>query len=110
MASVLFVRITSDLEPSNSTGGCSNGALLPGGPRSAAEGLRPRSRDGGRLRDLLLRDQRGAGCVPGDRARADDPDAYEAADVRREVYEVLYPLRPERGPLPVGAAADATSG
>jgi len=27
------------------------------------------------------------------------PTAYEASDVRREVYEVLYPLRPERGPL-----------
>ena len=27
------------------------------------------------------------------------PDAYEATDIRREVYEVLFPLRPERGPL-----------
>ena len=27
------------------------------------------------------------------------PTAYEALDVRREVYDVLYPLRPERGPL-----------
>ena len=27
------------------------------------------------------------------------PTAYEATDVRREVYDVLYPLRPERGPL-----------
>ena len=27
------------------------------------------------------------------------PDAYEATDVRREVYEVLYPLRDEAGPL-----------
>jgi len=27
------------------------------------------------------------------------PSAYEATDVRREVYDVLYPLRPERGPL-----------
>jgi len=27
------------------------------------------------------------------------PTAYEAIDVRREVYEVLYPLRPEKGPL-----------
>jgi hypothetical protein len=25
--------------------------------------------------------------------------AYEAVEVRPEVYEVLYPLRPERGPL-----------
>jgi hypothetical protein len=27
------------------------------------------------------------------------PTAYEATDVRREVYEVLYPLRHEKGPL-----------
>lgn len=25
--------------------------------------------------------------------------AYEAVEVRPEVYDVLYPLRPERGPL-----------
>lgn len=28
------------------------------------------------------------------------PSAYEATDVRREVYEVLFPLKPEAGPLP----------
>jgi Putative mono-oxygenase ydhR len=27
------------------------------------------------------------------------PAAYEAIDVRREVYDVLYTLRPERGPF-----------
>ena len=26
------------------------------------------------------------------------PDAYEASDVRREVFEELYRLRPEKGP------------
>ena len=25
--------------------------------------------------------------------------AYEVQEIRREVYDVLYPLRPERGPL-----------
>ena len=28
------------------------------------------------------------------------PTAYEAAEVRIEVYDVLFPLRPEAGPLP----------
>ena len=28
------------------------------------------------------------------------PAAYEAKDIRREVYEVMFPLRPEVGPLP----------
>jgi hypothetical protein len=27
------------------------------------------------------------------------PTAYEATDTRREVYEVLFPLKPEIGPL-----------
>jgi hypothetical protein len=37
------------------------------------------------------------------------PSAYEAIDVRREVYEVLYPLWPDRGPFTdVGRMADAT--
>ena len=27
------------------------------------------------------------------------PTAYEAKEIRREIYDVLYPLYPERGPL-----------
>ncbi len=27
------------------------------------------------------------------------PSAYQAVDVRREVYEVLFPLHPDRGPV-----------
>jgi heme-degrading monooxygenase HmoA len=27
------------------------------------------------------------------------PTAYEVSEIRREVYDVLYPLRPERGPF-----------
>jgi hypothetical protein len=27
------------------------------------------------------------------------PTAYEAIEIRREVYDLLYPLRPERGPF-----------
>jgi hypothetical protein len=27
------------------------------------------------------------------------PSAYEAVEIRREVYDVLYPLFPDRGPL-----------
>jgi hypothetical protein len=34
------------------------------------------------------------------------PSAYEAVEVRREVYELLYPLWPERGPF---AAADGVA-
>jgi hypothetical protein len=38
------------------------------------------------------------------------PDAYDAVDVRREVYDVLYPLWPERGPFPaLDRAAEASA-
>jgi hypothetical protein len=33
------------------------------------------------------------------------PSAYEALDVRREVFEVLFPLWPDRGPLAEAEAA-----
>jgi hypothetical protein len=37
------------------------------------------------------------------------PDAYEAIDVRREAYDVLYALWPERGPfIEVDRAAEAS--
>ena len=35
------------------------------------------------------------------------PSAYEAVDVRREVYDVLYELWPDRGPLAVDEAPSA---
>lgn len=28
------------------------------------------------------------------------PTAYEATEIRREIYNILYSLKPERGPLP----------
>jgi hypothetical protein len=36
------------------------------------------------------------------------PSAYEAVEVRREVYDVLYPLWPERGPLATTESSAAT--
>ena len=38
------------------------------------------------------------------------PTAYEAIDVRREVYEVLYPLWPERGPFAIDRSAAGAAG
>jgi Putative mono-oxygenase ydhR len=37
------------------------------------------------------------------------PSAYEAIDARREVYEVLYPLWPDRGPFTDVESAPATT-
>ena len=37
------------------------------------------------------------------------PTAYQATDVRPEVYEVLYPLHPDRGPFATDRAPADTS-
>lgn len=38
------------------------------------------------------------------------PSAYEAVEMRAEVYELLYPLRPERGPFAETAPAETANG
>ena len=99
MAHVLFVRITSDLGDDELD-------------RRLAE-RRPRFLDvPGLVQKIYGRDAVGAVCgiyvFESDEALAafreselarTIPAAYEATDVRREVYEVLLTLWPERGPL-----------
>lgn len=100
MAAILFVRINSDLDPQEFE-------------RRLAE-RRPRFRRVPGLvqkiygRDGATGDVCGIYFFESDEALAafretelarTIPSAYEAVDVRREVYEVLYPLWPERGPL-----------
>ena len=100
MAAILFVRINSDLDPQEFE-------------RRLAE-RRPRFRDVPGLVQKIYGRDRATGDVCGIYFfESDDalaafretelartiPGAYEAVDVRREVYEVLYPLWPERGPF-----------
>ena len=100
MSVVLFVRITSELD----------GAEFD---RRLLE-RRPRFREVPGLVQKLYGRDRATGDVCGiyffesnealeafretELART-IPFAYEAIEVRREVYEVLYPLWPERGPF-----------
>jgi Putative mono-oxygenase ydhR len=108
MATILFVRIKSDLDPKEVE-------------RRLAE-RQPRFREVPGLvqkiygRDTATGDVCGIYFFDSDEALAafretelaqTIPIAYEATDVRREVYEVLYPLWPERGPLSVEATAGA---
>lgn len=100
MATVLFVRIKSDLDE-----GEFDGRLLE---------RKPRFREIPGLEQKVYGRDPATGDVCGiyffeSEAALDDfrsselaqtiAEAYEAADVRREVYEVLYPLWPDRGPL-----------
>jgi heme-degrading monooxygenase HmoA len=108
MASILFVRITSGLDRAEFE-------------RRLAE-RRPRFREvPGLLQKVYGRDpETGEVCgiyfFESDEALAafretelarTIPAAYEAVDVRREVYDVLYALWPERGPLAVDSATSA---
>jgi hypothetical protein len=110
MPAVLFVRITSALEPEEFD-------------RRLAE-RRPQFREvPGLVQKVYGRDpETGDVCgiyffESGQALRAfretelarSIPSAYEATHVRREVYEVLYPLWPERGPFTSAESAIAAS-
>jgi hypothetical protein len=100
MAAILFVRVKTELDPEELD-------------RRLLE-RRPRFREvPGLLQKIYGRDD-ATGDVCGiyffkDRQALADfretelaqtiPAAYEATEIRREVYEVLYPLYPERGPF-----------
>ncbi|MDX1823675.1 MAG: YdhR family protein [Thiohalomonadales bacterium] len=100
MATILFVRIKSDLDPEELE-------------RRALE-RRPRFKEvPGLIQKIYGRDE-SSGDVCGiyffeskealvayrDTELAKTiPTAYEASEVRREVYEVMYPLFPDRGPI-----------
>lgn len=101
MAAVLFVRVKSQLEPEEL--------------ERRVQERRPRFADvPGLIQKIYGRDE-STGDLCGiyffeDEAaltafRKSDlaqtiPSAYEALDVRREIYDVLFPLHPDRGPLP----------
>lgn len=100
MAAVLFVRVKTDLAPAEMD-------------RRLVE-RRPRFREvPGLVQKIYGRDE-SAGCVCGiyffesreallafreTELAKTIASAYEATEVRPEVYEVLFPLYPDRGPL-----------
>ena len=100
MASILFVRIKSDLDPAELE-------------RRVHE-RRPKFKEIPGLvqkiygRDSTTGDVCGIYFFTDQQALANFRDtelaktistAYEATDVRREVYEMLFPLYPDRGPI-----------
>ena len=103
MATILFVRVKSDLDPEELE-------------RRALE-RRPRFREvPGLVQKIYGRDEssgdwcgiyffenleRLAAFRETELARS-IPEAYEATEIRREVFEMLYPLYPDRGPIEEG--------
>jgi hypothetical protein len=101
MANVLFVRIQSHLEPEDL-----ERRMLERRPRfldvpGLVQKVYGRDDATGLMCGIYFFENRAALEAFRDTELAQTiPAAYEAVEVRREVYEVLCSLRPERGPLP----------
>jgi Putative mono-oxygenase ydhR len=106
MENILFVRISSDLDPEEF-----DRRLLERRPRflevpGLVQKIYGRDADTGDVCGIYFFESANALAAFRDSELAQTiPTAYAATSVRREVYEVLYPLRPERGPLAEERAA-----
>lgn len=100
MASVLFVRVKSDLAPEEL-----ERRLLERRPRfREVEGLVQKiyARDeatGDVCGIYFFENQKALAAFRETELAKTIATAYEAKETRREVYEVLYPLYPDRGPI-----------
>jgi hypothetical protein len=100
MAAILFVRIRSDLDATEF-----DRRLLERRPRfrevpGLVQKLYGRDETTGDVCGIYFFESRQAlAAFRETELAATIPAAYEAVDVRREVYELLYPLWPERGPF-----------
>lgn len=100
MSSVLFVRIKSDLELNEI-----QRRMLERKPRflevpGLLQKIYGRDPSTGDLCGIYFFEDQAAldAYLESDLAKS-IPAAYEARDVRREVFEVLFPLRPDQGPV-----------
>ena len=100
MASILFVRIESDLDPEEF-----ERRLLERRPRfhevpGLVQKIYGRDNSTGHVCGIYFFESEDALAHFRETELAKTiPSAYEAKAVRREVYEVLYPLHPDRGPI-----------
>ncbi len=100
MATILFVRIKSDLAPEEL-----EKRLLERRPRfKEVPGLIQKfyGRDestGDVCGIYFFKDQASLSAFRETELAKTIPTAYEAKEIRREAYEVIYPLYPDRGPI-----------
>ena len=100
MATIFFVRIKSDLAPEEL-----EKRLLERRPRfKEVPGLIQKfyGRDestGDVCGIYFFKDQASLSAFRETELAKTIPTAYEANEIRREAYEVLYPLYPDRGPI-----------
>jgi hypothetical protein len=100
MAAILFVRVKSNLEPKEL-----ERRLIERRPRfkevpGLVQKFYGRDESTGEVCGIyFFEDQKALSDFRGTELAKTIPTAYEAKEVRREVYEVLYPLYPDRGPI-----------
>ena len=100
MATILFVRVKSDLDPKEL-----ERRLLERRPRfhevpGLVQKFYGRDESNGNVCGIyFFEDQKALSNFRETELAKTIPTAYEAKDIRREVYEVLYPLYPDRGPI-----------
>jgi len=100
MSTILFVRIKSDLDPEEL-----ERRLIERRPRfkevpGLVQKIYARDESTGHVCGIyFFKDQQSLADFRETELAKTIPSAYEATDIRREVYEILYPLHPERGPI-----------
>jgi hypothetical protein len=100
MAAILFVRVKSNLDPEEL-----DRRLVERRPRflevpGLVQKIYGRDESTGDVCGIyFFEDQAALAAFRETELAKTIPTAYEAEEVRPEIYEVLYPLHPERGPF-----------
>jgi len=100
VATILFVRVKSDLDPEEL-----ERRVLERRPRfkevpGLIQKIYGRDESSGDVCGIYFFESKEALAAFRDTELAKTiPTAYEANEIRREVYEVMYPLYPDRGPI-----------
>lgn len=100
MATILFVRVKSDVDPEEL-----DRRLLERRPRfkevpGLIQKVYGRDESTGEVCGIYFFESKEALAAFRETELAKTiPTAYEAKEIRREVYEILYPLYPDRGPI-----------
>lgn len=100
MATILFVRVKSDLDPAEL-----ERRLVERRPRfrevpGLVQKIYARDPETGHVCGIyFFEDQEALANFRETELAKSIPAAYEATEIRREVYEILYPLYPDRGPV-----------
>jgi hypothetical protein len=100
MASILFVRIKSDLDPQELERRLIERRPLFHEVPGLVQKIYGRDETTGHVCGIyFFEDQNALAAFRETELAKTIPSAYEAKEIRREVYNVLYPLNPERGPF-----------